>query len=488
MVIKTIDTKFLVKKFAVYGYNLHPSAVEELRNCSVSIDDLLKELQRICDGKFIITAEDIREAEKRARERYSKRLTVKKETAEKKEEKVCGELQILKDVTGRSTCRGDVEDFIAYFNSRYEKILRILRGRVNPVPVSSLWKLRSEKVDVVGIVNDVREVNENTAIIELEDKTGIVNVLASGKIKEEAMELVGDEVIGVSGTINGNRIIADRIIFPDVPINNGRKKRSFRMVFISDIHFGSKTFLKEEWERFVSWINCESGNEKLVELAEEVKYVFVAGDVVDGVGIYPEQEKELEIVDIYQQYETAAEYFDMIRKDVKIIVSPGNHDAVRQAEPQPALPKEFSSLFSNNVVCVGNPSMIDVSGVKVLMYHGRSLDDLISKINRLNYAKPQEALFELLKRRHLSPMYGERVPIAPEKEDYLVIDEVPDVLHSGHVHTYGTGFYRGIFVVCSSTWQSQTEFQKKVNLNPMPGIVAVYQPGGEVVRLRFYSE
>ncbi len=487
MVIKAIDTKFIVKKFALYGYNLHPSAVEYLKKVDVNVDDLLKELQRVSDGKFIITAEDIESAVRSLKTRVVQPVQ-KKPVTKRDEVKVVDELRILKDVTGKSTCRGEVEDFVAYFNSRYEKILRILRGRVNPVPISSIWKLRSEKVDVVGIVNEVREINENTAILELEDKTGVVTVLATGKVKEEAMTLLGDEVIGVSGTISGRKIIADRIIFPDLPINGNKKKRQFRIAFISDIHFGSKTFLKEEWENFIKWINCESENERLVKIAEEVKYLFVAGDVVDGVGIYPEQEKELEIVDIYEQYEVAAEYLDMIRKDVKIILAPGNHDAVRQAEPQPALPKEFSSLFSNNVICVGNPSMIDLSGLKVLLYHGRSLDDVISKINRLDYTKPHEAIFELLKRRHLSPMYGERVPIAPEKEDYLVIDEVPDVVHSGHVHTYGTGFYRGTFVVCSSTWQSQTEFQKKVNLNPMPGIVAVYQPGGEVVKLKFYSE
>jgi DNA polymerase II small subunit len=94
---------------------------------------------------------------------------------------------------------------------------------------------------------------------------------------------------------------------------------------------------------------------------------------------------------------------------------------------------------------------------------------------------------EMLKRRHLSPMYGGRSPLAPEKEDYLVIDDVPDILHCGHVHTYGTGFYRGVFLVNSSTWQEQTEFQKKVNLNPMPCNVAVYNPGGDVIRLKFHG-
>jgi len=225
----------------------------------------------------------------------------------------------------------------------------------------------------------------------------------------------------------------------------------------------------------------------MIELAENVKYLVLAGDVVDGVGVYPDQEKELTIMDIYEQYEEAAAQLDRIPKHIKIILSPGNHDAVRQAEPQPALPKEYASLFSNNVIHVGNPAMVDIGGVKVLMYHGRSLDDIMTKIPRLDYSRPHEAMEELLRRRHLAPMYGGRSPIAPERDDYLVIDDVPDILHCGHVHTYGTSFYRGVFVVNSSCWQSQTEFQKKVNLNPMPGIVAVYTPGGDVHKLRFYG-
>ena len=39
----------------------------------------------------------------------------------------------------------------------------------------------------------------------------------------------------------------------------------------------------------------------------------------------------------------------------------------------------------------------------------------------------------LLKSRHLSPIYGNRTPIAPESEDMMVIDDVPDIFHAGHV-------------------------------------------------------
>ncbi len=486
MVIKNIDSKTIIAKFALNGYNVHPEAVNLIRKSGFNIDEIIKEVQRTCNGAFIITPEEISEILKGLQVRNkAKSFAKSKEVVKRKEknEEIC----VLKDITGRSTCRGTVEDFVAYFNSRFECLYKILRNRVKALPISSLSKIKAESVEVIGFVDNVKEISENRAMFELEDKTGRIRVYADGKLKKIAMELLGDEVIGVVGKFKGKAIIADRIIFPDIPINGSKIKKDFRIVFMSDNHFGSKTFLKREWDNFIRWINCESGNKKMDEIAESVKYIFVAGDLVDGIGIYPEQEKELEILDIYQQYEFAAEQFDRIRKEVKIIISPGNHDAVRQAEPQPALPKDFSDLFSNNVKNVGNPAYIDVEGVKVLLYHGRSLDDLISRLQRLSYSKPQEAMIELLKRRHLCPIYGERSPIAPEKEDYLVIDDIPDVLHSGHVHTYGTTFYRGVLVVNSSAWQAQTEFQRKVNLNPMPGNIAVYQPGGTLHRLRFCS-
>lgn len=488
MVIKSIDTKTIVAKFAVNGKNVHPEAVKLILSCELDKETVIDYACRKCNGAFIITPEDIKAVLEELRKNISFEVKEKEPEIKTKEKTQKSEIQILKDITGKSTCRGTVEDFVVYFNSRFDKIYSILKPRMKAIPIGSLGKIKAEEVEIIGFADNVREIDANKAMFELEDKTGRIRVYGEGKVKEQVMELLGDEVIGVAGRLRGRSVIAERIIFPDIPMSNGNKrKKDFSVVFISDIHFGSNTFLKEEWNKFVRWLNMESEDERLNELAESVKYIFIAGDVVDGVGIYPDQEKELEIMDIYAQYEFAGEQLDLIRKDIKIILSPGNHDAVRQAEPQPALPKEFSSLFPKNVIHVGNPAYVVVDGVKVLLYHGRSLDDVISRIPRLGYEKPHEAVIELLRRRHLAPLYGERSPIAPEKEDYLVIDDIPDIIHTGHVHTYGTGFYRGVFVVNSSTWQSQTEFQKKVNLNPMPGNVAVYQPGGNVYRLKFYS-
>jgi len=479
-----MDSKLIITKFAIHGYNVHPSVVELLRN-KISPDKLDLVIERICKtvNSFIITEKDVKPildsilSEKR------------KDTKAVKRERLSWDVRNgirVKDVTGRSSCEGSIEDFIAYFNSRFEKLSLILKKRIRPVQIKMLKSLNGERVEIVGMVNSVRDYG-NYAVVELEDRTGVVNVIAYDRVKEDAIKLLGDEVIGVLGTVRGRNVIADRLIFPDVPVSKGRRRIDFGVVFISDTHFGSREFLQREWDLFASWLNGELGSGEVGEIAERVRYVVVAGDIVDGVGVYPDQEKDLVIHDIYGQYEFAAEQLDKIPKDVKIVLSVGNHDAIRQAEPQPALPKEYRDLFSNNVVHVGNPAYVDLDGLNVLIYHGRSLDDLITKVPGFDYSRPQEVLAELLKRRHLCPRYGEKAPIAPEKEDLLVIDEVPDVLHCGHIHTYGIGVYRGVYLVTSSTWQSQTEFQRKINLKPDPGIVAVYIDD-RMGKVKFYDE
>ncbi|MEM0503135.1 MAG: DNA-directed DNA polymerase II small subunit [Archaeoglobaceae archaeon] len=478
-VVKSIDAVTVAKKFLVRGYNVSPEAAKIV----ASFPDpelLIAEVCKISRNSFIICEEDvisaIRSLELRSKGSQRAESEVKKkEHHEKAQERI----RVLRDV-GNLVVEGSVEDFVAYFNSRLEKLSKIFRARIQPTPIRNLGRVRGEVVNVVGIVNNVLDKKESV-IIELEDQTGTINCIANGKLAETARELLGDEVIAISGTLRGNSILADRILFPDCPINGNKKHVDFGVVFISDTHFGSKGFLEEKWKAFVRWLNCETD---MSDLAEKIRYIIVAGDIVDGVGVYPEQENELAIVDIYEQYENAAMHFDEIRDDIEVIISPGNHDAVRQAEPQPSLPKEIAKLFPKNVRNVGNPALLDLEGLKVLVYHGRSLDDIVTKISRLNYESPQKAMEELLKRRHLSPLYGGRSPIAPAKEDLLVIDEIPDVLHSGHVHTYGTSYYRGVLLVNSSTWQAQTEFQKKINLNPIPCNVAVLL-GENVYRLNF---
>jgi len=91
----------------------------------------------------------------------------------------------------------------------------------------------------------------------------------------------------------------------------------------------------------------------------------------------------------------------------------------------------------------------------------------------VSFHTPDKAMKLLLQSRHLAPIYGQRTPIAPEKRDFMVIERVPDIFHTGHVHVFGYGTYRGILMVNSGAWQDQTQYQKKMGLEPTPGIVPI---------------
>ncbi len=199
---------------------------------------------------------------------------------------------------------------------------------------------------------------------------------------------------------------------------------------------------------------------------------------MDGIGVYPHQDKELVIKDIYKQYEEAARLFGEI-DDVQIIITPGNHDAGRLAEPQPAIAEEYAGeLYKlKNVEFISNPSMVSLEGINVLIYHGRSFDDFAMTVKGMSHQQTDLIMKELLEKRHLAPIYGERTPLASEVEDHMVIEEVPDVFHTGHVHINAYKKYKGIHLVNSGTFQSQTEFQKIYNIVPTCAQVPVLNQG-----------
>ena len=392
------------------------------------------------------------------------------------------DFQVIQDTTKKSYTNGEVKDFTAYFNSRFQKIKAMLIKKPNlrdSYPMKDVG-VRDDVVNVIGMVNDIRTTKNNHKIMEVEDETGFITVLIHNEnhsLFEMSETIVKDEVIGVIGSKKGGLVIASEIIHPSVP-RIEEKEMDFSAVFISDIHIGSSTFQEEAFKKFVKWINGEFGDETQQDIANDVRYLVVAGDVVDGIGIYPHQEEELTIKNIYEQYEEAARLLGDI-SDVKITIAPGNHDACRLAEPQPAIPENYAAdLYKlKNAEFVSNPSLVSLDGFKTLIYHGRSFDDLAMTINGLSHQNSDLIMKELMEKRHLAPIYGERTPLASEFEDHLVIEEIPDIFHTGHVHINSYKKHKGIHMINSGTFQSQTEFQKIYNIVPTCGDVPVLNRG-----------
>ncbi len=384
-----------------------------------------------------------------------------------------------------------VEDFSAYFKNRFDKLrLLIERGR-SAGGVSITNKIENLKVyangrdiGVIGMVYEKTVTKNGHVMFSIEDETGTGKVLlikaerTSRKEKHElfdfASKIVNDEVIAIKGRISSPFLIADGVIWPDIPIRQIKKTEDdIAIAFASDIHIGSKLFLDKQFEKFIEWLNGKIDVRK--DIAEKIKYFVISGDLVDGIGVYPNQDKELSINDIYKQYDALFRYLNQIPEHIEVFVLGGNHDALQRAEPQPPLGDDLikKDFKKDNIHLVSNPGYVKMHGINTLAYHGTSLDSVIQAIPGCSYSKPESAMIEVLKKRHVSPIYGDN-PIMPSKKDSLVMDEVPDILHMGHLHKNGYADYHGTQVINSGTWQARTSYQVKLGHMPTPAILPIY--------------
>ena len=438
-------------------------------------------------SEHVVKIEDT-EVSKEVEIKYKRNLTESKVNFDK--------FKVLQDTSNKSYTSGEIGNLIEYFQNRYKKLSGILSKR----PELRAWQKINEitenqtDLNLIVMITDIRSTKNGHYLIEVEDDTGSIPLLVSkdnDELIRAAKNLMKDEVIGViaqkrAGQSENQLAICQNIIDPGVP-RMPRKEVDFGTVFTSDIHIGSMTFLEDAFVRFTRWLNGDFGSEEQREMANNVKYMIVGGDIVDGIGVYPNQDKELAIKDITLQYDEAARLLGDIRSDIKIIITPGNHDASRVAEPQPAVPEKYAkSLYKlNNVEFLSNPSMVSLDGLEVLIYHGRGIDDMVMGSNDFSHERNDLVMKEFLRKRHLAPLYGERTPLASELEDHLVIDRVPDVLHTGHVHINTYTNFNGIHCINSGTFQTQTEFQKIYNIVPTPAEVPIIDVGGNYRQLKF---
>lgn len=477
----------LSRKLTEKGIRISVKAEEILKQSSYNekiIDELLKLKKQYLDENDVRKIIEGQETEE-------KTVVVKRSPLFKPVAKeYSANIEVMdRDITGKSRTKGGIDDFVQYFRSRYQRLSRLLKkfdGKYPETPLIDVKKNKDYPAKIIVMVTNKQETKKKNILLEVEDLSGSFKVVigrGNKKLFETAQKIILDDVIAIRGKILEAFMIADDIEWPDLPVTREKKlaENDLAVAYISDLHFGSTNFLEETFDKFISWINGEKGAE---ELASKLKYIIVAGDISDGIGIYPNQEKELLITDIYKQYELFNDFVERVPDYIEIIAIPGNHDAVRRGEPCPALEKD---IMSADITSLGNPSSVIIEGLRHVLYHGTSMDSMISSLSHLSYKKPEKVMEEYLKRRHLSPVYGGNL-IIPEKTDYLVLEEEPDVLHSGHIHKNGYGFYRGTVIINSGTFQARTEFQVKQGHVPTPGIVPVYElKTGRLKTLNFMS-
>ncbi|MDD5182118.1 MAG: DNA-directed DNA polymerase II small subunit [Candidatus Nanoarchaeia archaeon] len=422
----------------------------------------------------------------------------------KKREKIETKMKIRKQFIHENR-KVSINDWVTYYFDRYNKLRDILQNREelkNTISIGRAIKSTEgsgrQQVSLIGMIKSLRKAFSGTTIMELEDPTGIIKVaIKKPELAQKVEELVEDEVIGLTGSLSKDIVFAENIVFPEIPERPIKKSEDdVSAVFLSDIHLGSNMFLPNEFTQCIKWISGELGNTAQRQMAEKIRYMFIAGDMVDGVGIYPGQESELLIPDIFAQYKEFADYIAKIPQDIHIVMIPGNHDTVRIAEPQPILFRDIAEKIYTlpNVTVASNPATVNMHnigafpGFDVLLYHGYSFDHYVANspyLMKHGYNRADLIQEFLLRKRHLAPTHGSTL-IDPGPVDHLVIDKIPDIFVTGHIHKTKVGRYRNILNLNCGCFQDKTAFQEKVGHTPEPGRVPVFNlKSGETKLMRF---
>ncbi len=281
--------------------------------------------------------------------------------------------KIIKNLTQKKT-EITKEDFVKFYNSKYEKMRDIIVARV-PKDYVSINKLDTSRNEfhIIGIVKDIRE-GDGKKIVELEDKTGSIPI-----IFDDIEDLELDDVVAVRAVAAGKVLFGKKILYPDIPLRAPAIGIG-KACFVSDLHLDTASV--KDIEKFFEWFSKQS-----------IQYLFVSGKVGD--------------MNALEKYVDRYCYM----KTVFVV-----------ADEYLGLPVRFDS---KKIVSLSNPAMIEIEGLKVLM--------------------TQRADVNMLKKRHLQKSR------TIMDEDYLVIDEIPDIVHSGRSNDPSIVNYKSVTLVNSGS-------------------------------------
>ena len=298
------DVSFALNYALNKGFQIHPGALELLER--VDINDLELVIKQI-----------VRENSKQ------KRFLINQDDLEsflglKEDKKLDAEHRILFDPTLKITTAEGIDGYNEFFSNRFKKLKKIISNRPEAKllkTISSVITTKSkEDVYLCGLLNERRAERNITKLI-LDDPTGSIETIIFDKdLQKKAGGLLIDQFVmaKINFGRNGSFIVKD-IILPDIPEHApNRSESEAYAVFLSDLHIGSMYFMEKELNDFISWLSSPD------PIARKVRFILICGDVVDGVGIYPQQDKELVLIDIEEQLKKTVEILEKIPKHIKV--------------------------------------------------------------------------------------------------------------------------------------------------------------------------
>ncbi len=303
------------------------------------------------------------------------------------------EMKIL-NTFSRKSKNISIDELTKIFIKRYQKMSDILIKNKQLLNLISINRIKQQ--EKFSLIVMIKEINSGEKSILVEDLTGTITLHISDSIIGDFRFLVEDEVIGVVcdkyGTYKNNVV---RIFQPDIPLTTKIRssKEEILIIFVSDIHMDNKNFDQYKLEKFIDFLK-----------KQKIKTnVFVIGDV-------SEKEEDIE------------KFKKMIPEKISVNFLRGHLKHIKSGNWLP------------------DPSHLDINGVRIFLSHGDKFQKYYEKF-RLT---PENMILQLLKKRHLFPIFKSNSIIKTEE---LIIDNIPDIFVIGHYHEPSIMNYKGVTLI-----------------------------------------
>ena len=149
----------IIKKFQDVNLLLNNNAFAEIKantDTDYLINELIDYMENNEKDEYIITTDTIRNYQTHERKRIHESIIENPKTREIRENQETP-YEITMDVTNKSYTDGDIKDLNKYFNSRFEKLKKIIQENPEYNKVEDLknTKTNIDNLHVIGIVNSI---------------------------------------------------------------------------------------------------------------------------------------------------------------------------------------------------------------------------------------------------------------------------------------------------------------------------------------------
>jgi len=500
-----LEKSDIIKIFLQYQYNISSDALTHIQDNSYSKEALHKFLRELSPDKPVVTEEMVKKYMKGEENSQSVVKTIEKENQDKKVTQKMDTHQVESilphkeitiivdlDIPYKTHQEPKINAFRELFIDRYQQLSAILRKNLpTNETIMSHYLQETDALDkregvLIGMIHDTQVLHTNRFVIQLEKPSSgrpiKCVIVQDSQLFPDYRNVLRDSVIGVSGVLpkkfQQGQITAfwgKEIYRPSFKEHkaNLNEKQDSKILCLADIHYGSEKFARTLLSRLVAFLNEEITSSEIQFSPREIDTIIIAGDLVEGTS----QNTEKQLTDSYEaQYSQLAKILARIPKRIKIITIPGEHDASQLAIPQPAINRKIGKAMYklSNVQNHGNPLRLTINGMKFLVFHGQGSDKIFQNLFKIKEQNPVIGFTQLLEYRHLSPEYGSFTSIAPYSKDYLVINDIPDVLITGHLHLANFGIYKGVRIVSCGSFEhpdsNQSETKKESSVGVFPVI------------------